>query len=142
MSLGFGSMDLYAGSNVRAVTTTGSNLTNLGFAAAGAWPAASPMHRFYLFSTAVSYACVPDAAGTGTLTRYGGYALQASQPALTTAAPLSTAASALVVNKDSACSFVRGTSQADVNAMQINLQLARAGETVTLYAQVNAPNGP
>jgi MSHA biogenesis protein MshO len=142
MNLGFGSMNLYSGANVRAVTSIGPGIQNLTYSAAGAWPAASPSRRFYLFTTAVSYVCAPNASGTGTLTRFSSYALQATQPSSAGAAPLSTATSALVLNNVSACSFTPGSSQADVNAMQVNLQLTRAGETVTLYSQVNAPNAP
>ncbi len=135
-------MNLYTGGNVRTVTSIGSGLTSLQFAAAGAWPAASPTHRFYLFTTAVSYVCVPGANGTGTITRYYGYAPQAAQPTSTGAAPLSGASQSLVLNDVSSCGFTPGSAQVDLNALQINLQLTRSGESVTLYSQVNSPNGP
>jgi MSHA biogenesis protein MshO len=43
------------------------------------YPAPSPTQRFYVVGTPVSYLCQPAAAG-GTMRRYAGYAIQASQP--------------------------------------------------------------
>src|SRR5450631_1007550 len=63
MNMGYGSMNLYTGGNVRHVTSTGTGLQSLQFTAGAAWPAASPAHRFYLFTTVVSYVCAPGANG-------------------------------------------------------------------------------
>jgi MSHA biogenesis protein MshO len=140
MNLGYGAFDLYSGSNVRTVTSIGSSLTSLQFTAGSAWPAASPGHRFYLFTSAVTYVCTPGTSGT--LVRYYGYTPQAAQPASTTAMPLSTASQSILLDDVTACSISAGTSQVDLNAMQVNLQLTRDGESVTLYSQVGTPNGP
>lgn len=142
MNLGYDPLNLYTGSNVRTVTSIGTGLHSLTFTAGTAWPAASPTHRFYLFTTAVTYVCTPNAAGTGTLTRYYGYTPQAGQPASTAAAPLSGASQSLVLDDVSACGFTLGSAQVDLNALQISLQLSRNGESVTLYSQVITPNGP
>lgn len=142
MNLGFGTTNLYSGGNVRSLTASGSNQTTISYTPAGAWPASSPSKRFYLYTTAVTWACAPNAAGTGTLTRYSGYAVQATQPSSTSSAPLSTATSGLVLNNVSACSFTPGSAQVAVNALQVALQLTNSGDTVTLYSQINAPNGP
>jgi len=142
MNLGFGNMNLYTGGNVRALSVTGNNLQTISYVAAGAWPAASPANRFYLFTTAVSYVCSPNANGTGTLTRYYGYTPTATQPNSITTAPLSTASNSLMLNDVSSCTFIPGTAQTDLNSMQINLQLSNNGESVTLYSQVITPNGP
>lgn len=142
MNLGFGNLNLYGGGNVRSLAVTGANLQAITYTPAGAWPAASPTDRFYLFTTAVTYACTPGAGGTGTLTRYYGYAPAAVQPSSTAAAPLSTASQSLLLNNVSSCAFTVGSAQVDLNALQINLQLTKGGETVTLYSQVITPNGP
>jgi len=142
MNMGFGNLNLYGGNNVRTVTSIGSGLSSLQFTAGSAWPASSPTHRFYVFTTAVSYVCTPNANGSGTITRYYGYTPQASQPTSVGAAPLSGASQSLVLNDLSACAFTPGTSQVDLNAIQVNLQLTRSGEAVTLYSQVETPNGP
>jgi len=142
MNLGFGNMNLYTGGNVRALSVTGNNLQTISYTPAGLWPAASPANRFYLFTTAVTYVCSPNASGTGTLTRYYGYTPTATQPNSVSSAPLSTASSALVINDVSTCSFTPGTAQTDLNSMQIDLQLSNNGESVTLYSQVITPNGP
>jgi len=142
MNLGYNPMNLYGGSNVRTVTSIGTGLQSLTFTAGTAWPAASPTHRFYLFTTAVTYVCVPNAAGGGTLTRYYNYSPQASQPVATNAAPLSSASQSLLLDDVSACSFTPGSAQVDLNALQVSLQLTRNGESVTLYSQLVTPNGP
>ncbi len=142
MNLGYGSFSLYGGGNVRSLSAYGSALSTIQYVPNGAWPADSPTHRFFLFGTAVTYACTPVAGGTGVIRRYAGYAVQASQPASAAAAPLSTASSSLVLDDVSACGFTLGSAQEDLNSAQISLQLSRNGETVTLYGQVNAPNSP
>jgi len=142
MNLGFGNMNLYSGGNVRALSVTGNNLQTITYTPAGAWPAASPANRFYLFTTAVSYVCSPNANGTGTLTRYYGYTPTATQPNSVTSAPLSSASNSLVLKDVSSCTFTSGAAQTDLNSMQINLQLTNNSESVTLYSQVITPNGP
>ena len=142
MNLGFGNVNLYSGGNVRALSVTGNNLQTITYTPAGAWPAASPANRFYLFTTAVSYVCSPNANGAGTLTRYYGYTPTATQPNSVTSAPLSSASNSLVLKDVSSCTFTPGTAQTDLNSMQINLQLTNNSESVTLYSQVITPNGP
>ncbi len=80
--------------------------------------------------------------GSGTLTRYSGYAIQATQPNSTSAAPLASAISSLVLDDVTACSFTPGPVSVDLNAVQMALQLTRSGETVSLYSQVHTPNNP
>jgi MSHA biogenesis protein MshO len=142
-NLGYGTSDLYAGANRRDVTTAAGSAGSIAFASTGsAWPADSPDHRFYLVTTPVTYVCAPVADGSGRLDRYSGYALQATQPASTTSAPLSTATRALVLDKVSGCSFETSAVLANANAAALTLQLTDAGETVTLYAQVYLGNTP
>lgn len=142
-NLGYGDFDLYAGGNRRNVTTAPGSASTLSFAGTGsAWPGASPDHRFYLVTTAVTYACTPAADGSGRLERYGGYALQAAQPIAINGAPLASAARSLAVDRVSGCSFAITPALANANAVALTLRLTDGGETVTLYSQVYLGNAP
>jgi MSHA biogenesis protein MshO len=142
LNLGMGNSDLYAGTNIRTITSIGPALQTITFTPTTVWPGDSPGYRFDIVNGAVTYACTPNAGGTGTLTRYAGYAIQASQPASTSTAPLSGATSSLVLDDVTACTMTPGPASVDLNAVQISLQLSRNGETVTLYSQVHTPNSP
>ena len=142
-NLGYGASDLYGGGNRRVVTTAAGSASTIAFTATGsAWPADSPDHHFYLVTTPVTYVCAPVSDGSGRITRYSGYALQAAQPASTAAAPLSTATQSLVLDKVSGCSFETSAVLANSNAVALTLQLTDSGETVTLYGQTYMENTP
>lgn len=142
-NLGIGQANLYTGTNIRNITSSGSALQTINFTATTTWPGDSPGYRFYVVNGAATYACTPGAGGTGRLVRYYGYPIQASQPASLAAAPLSTATSSLVLANVSACTFTPGAVSVDLNAVQITLQLADSnGESVTLYSQAHTPNSP
>ena len=142
LNLGYGNANLYSGTNIRSVTSIGAALQTITFTSTTAWPGDSPGYRFYIVNGAVTYACTPNASGTGTLKRYSGYAIQASQPSATSGAPLSSATSSLVLDDVTGCTFTPGPASVDLNAVQMALQLTRSGETVSLYSQVHAPNNP
>ena len=142
LNLGYGNANLYSGTNIRTVTSIGAALQTITFMSTTAWPGDSPGYRFYIVNGAVTYACTPNASGTGTLKRYSGYAIQASQPSATSSAPLSSATSSLVLDDVTGCTFTPGPASVDLNAVQMALQLTRSGETVSLYSQVHAPNNP
>jgi MSHA biogenesis protein MshO len=143
LNLGMGNSNLYSGTNLRTITSIGPALQTITFTPTTAWPGDSPGYRFSIVNGAVTYACTPDAGGTGTLTRYSGYAIQASQPSSVSAAPLSTATSSLALADVTVCSFTPGPASVDLNAVQITVQLAdRNGETVSLYSQPHTPNSP
>jgi MSHA biogenesis protein MshO len=142
LNLGYGNSNLYSGTNIRSVTSVGSALQTITFTPTTVWPGDSPGYRFYIVNGAVTYACTPSASGSGTLTRYSGYAIQATQPNSTSAAPLASATSSLVLDDVTACSFTPGPVSVDLNAVQMALQLTRSGETVSLYSQVHTPNNP
>ena len=142
LNLGYGNANLYSGTNIRGVTSIGAALQTITFMSTTAWPGDSPGYRFYIVNGAVTYACTPNASGTGTLKRYSGYAIQASQPSATSGAPLSSATSSLVLDDVTGCTFTPGPASVDLNAVQMALQLTRSGETVSLYSQVHAPNNP
>jgi len=142
-NLGTGNSNLYSGTNIRSVTNPGAALQTINFSPAGVWPGDSPGYRFQIVTTAVTYACTPNGNGTGTLTRYSGYAIQTSQPSSTSSAPLSTATSSLALNNVTGCTFTPGSVSVDLNAVQMTLQLTDSnGETVSLYSQAHTPNTP
>jgi MSHA biogenesis protein MshO len=142
-NLGHGSFDVYAGGNRRAVTTAAGAAQTIAFTATGsAFPGESPARRFYLVTTPVTFACAPASDGSGTLYRYSGYALQASQPASTTAAPLASATRHLLLDRVSGCSFESTATLANANAVAFKVQLTAGGETVTLYSQAYLSNMP
>jgi MSHA biogenesis protein MshO len=142
LNLGYGNANLYTGTNIRAATSIGSGVQTVTFTPTTVWPGDSPGYRFYIVNGAVTYACTPNASGTGTLTRYSGYAIQGAQPSSTSSSPLSGATSSLVLDDVTSCTFTPGPVSADLNAVQIALQVTRSGETVSLYSQVHAPNNP
>ena len=61
-------------------------------------------YRFQVVSTVVTYHCAPNANGTGTLTRYAGYAIEVDQP-VSTAALTGAPSAALMANQVAACDF-------------------------------------
>jgi MSHA biogenesis protein MshO len=142
LNLGYGNANLYTGTNIRALTSFGPTLQTISFTPTTVWPGDSPGYRFYIVNGALTYACTPNASGTGTLMRYSGYTIQGAQPNSTVGSPLSTATSSLVLDDISGCTFTPGSVAVDLNAIQITLQLTRNGETVSLYSQVHAPNNP
>ena len=142
LNLGYGNANLYSGTNIRSVTSIGPALQTITFTPTTVWPGDSPGYRFYIVNGAVTYACTPNASGTGTLVRYSGYAIQAAQPSSTLLAPLVGANGSLVLDDVTGCTFTPGPVSTDLNAVQIALQLTRSGETVSMYSQVHAPNNP
>jgi MSHA biogenesis protein MshO len=147
LGAGYTGYDLYAGANRRSVTTAAGSAQAISFTGTGvALGADSPDRHFYLVTTPVSYVCTPNAAGTGTLWRYSGYALQATQPAATGSAPLSGATASLMLDNVSACSFsVASAILANTNAVAVTLQLADAtqsSEVVSLYSQIYLESAP
>jgi MSHA biogenesis protein MshO len=142
LNLGYGNANLYTGTNIRALTSFGPARQTITFTPTTVWPGDSPGYRFYIVNGAVTYACTPNATGTGTLVRYSGYAIQAAQPSSIGSAPLSLATSSLVLDDVTSCTFTPGAVSVDLNAIQMTLGLTRNGETVSLYSQVHAPNNP
>jgi MSHA biogenesis protein MshO len=127
-------------------TSTSGNEDRIAFTAQ-TFRYPSPGNRFHVITGPVSYVCDPV---SGTLRRYSGYAIQASQPNSTGAAPLSTApVNALLASHVSACSF---TYQTAVVAQRDGLVTMSLGvtevdsqgknETVTLYESAHVSNVP
>lgn len=128
------------GCNRAAVTGVAGNVVTLGsypFATAPA-PLPSPSNRFQVVSTPVTYAC--DLA-TGTLTRYAGYAIQATQPV---AADLKDGA--LLARQVTGCAFSY-TVLANVQRGLVNISLSLGAANsntgvLRLVQQVQARNTP
>jgi MSHA biogenesis protein MshO len=98
------------------------------------FPRSSPYQRFFIVDEPVSY--VYNSAA-GTLIRYSGYAIAASQ----SSSP--DGPSALVARNVSACNFTYqpGTYQR-AGLVTLRLQLTEDGETVTLLHQIHVENAP
>ena len=146
-NLGLPGADAYSGESRRALTSIGNGLATLAYSVgASQFPFASPSNRFQIVATPVSYACAPGAGGSGTLRRYGGYPIQAAQPADAAAAPLAALTgrnASLVVDKVESCSFsLGGGSSARSAVVTLRLTLASGGERLTLLHQVHLDNSP
>ncbi len=132
--------NVYDRDNIAAVTSTTDNASGtdqLTYDTGGSGPAFSahsPLQRFYVLDTVVSYVCDPSA---GTLRRYADYGLQGSQPL----PPSGTGA--LVAKNISSCSFDyhAGTSTRR-GLLKMRLALTGDGETITLFGQTHVVNAP
>ncbi|WP_219136543.1 Tfp pilus assembly protein FimT/FimU [Janthinobacterium sp. UMAB-60] len=103
-------------------------------------------YRFQVVSRVVTYHCAPNANGTGTLTRYAGYAIQAAQP-VSAAAPLTGApSSALMANQVAACGFSFDTlPNLQRGLVSVSLTLGAPGGNagqITLVQQAQVNNSP
>jgi MSHA biogenesis protein MshO len=94
----------------------------------------------YLVSGPVSYVCDTSA---GTLTRYSGYTISATQ-SVTAASLLSAGAIAARIAADvGACQFTYTTGTAQRNSLvTLTTQLTRSGESVQLLHEVQLANAP
>jgi MSHA biogenesis protein MshO len=111
-------------------------------------PMPSPSNRFQVVSTPVTYYCDPLVAGmpnhTGRLMRYTGYTISASQPADTTALPLSAASSQTrLADNISACNFAMATLvNIQRGLVSLQITLTSGTESVNLMQQVHVDNAP
>jgi MSHA biogenesis protein MshO len=147
-NVGVPGADAYQASNVitpagttiaiTAGSTPNQNLVTLTPAFQFAY--GSPQKRVYLVSGPVSYLC--DTAA-GTLTRYAGYSIAATQPTSAAVLLAAGASSALVANDVSSCAFSYTAGTAQRNALAtLSLGLAQSGESVALLNEVQVPNAP
>ena len=102
-------------------------------------------YRFQVVSTVVTYHCAPDANGTGTLTRYAGYAIQVAQPE-STAALTGAPSAALMANQVAACAFSFDTlPNLQRGLVSVSLTLGAPGGNaglITLVQQAQVNNSP
>jgi MSHA biogenesis protein MshO len=136
-NLGIPGSDVYEGSNLRALQTTG-NLSLLSFSG-GKFPLESPSSRFFVVSTPVTYACDMT---NHVLLMYSGYTIQTSQPAsvsalngLATGRKLASGLTSCQVN------YVPSVLQRN-GVLTIYLGFTQDVATVTLMHQVNVVNSP
>ncbi|MBG6221270.1 MULTISPECIES: prepilin-type N-terminal cleavage/methylation domain-containing protein [unclassified Janthinobacterium] len=104
-------------------------------------------YRFQVVSTVVTYHCAPNTNGTGTLTRYAGYAIDPVQPVSAAAAPLTSASSAaLMAMQVAQCEFSFDTlPNLQRGLVRISLTLGVPGGNagqVTLVQQAQINNSP
>ena len=102
-------------------------------------------YRFQVVSTVVTYHCAPNANGTGTLTRYAGYAIQVAQPE-STAALTGAPSAALMANQVAACAFSFATlPNLQRGLVSVSLTLGAPGGNagqITLVQQAQVNNSP
>ena len=145
---GFTGADAYAaaGNNRRTVTGVSGNTVTLSPAVA--FPFESPAQRFHVVETVVTYACSPN-PGTpalGTIVRYAGYAIQATQP--DTPGELAGGSSALLAEDLSACAFTYDPNVVNMRngvvgiAMTLTQSTPTGPESVTLFQQAHVSNVP
>lgn len=127
--------------NTSAMTAGGNTVTINSFQ----FPFASPANRFQIISYPVSYVCAgvgtdANGNGTGTLTRYWNYPIQASQPTSFAAGT----PSALLAKNVSGCSFSYDAQVITQRAGLVAawLQITQSGESVSLYHEVHVSNVP
>jgi MSHA biogenesis protein MshO len=100
----------------------------------------SPNDSFYAIATPVSYVCVLPANGAGTLTRYWGYSIQATQP---DTVPIAGASSALLASNISACNFTAPpVNMTTPGVATMQLTITENGESISLYGEVSVGNVP
>jgi MSHA biogenesis protein MshO len=146
-NLGLPGADAYSGESRRALTSTGSGLSTLSYTVGGTqFPFASPSNRFQVIATPVTFLCSPlDAAGDGSLRRYGGYPIQAAQPTSASAAPLSGLSgndNALLTNNAASCTFDLSAASERNGLLTLTLTLSSGGESVVLMHQLHLDNSP
>lgn len=146
--------DAYEGDNRAAYSSVSAgNIINF---TSHQFPFDSPSHRFQVINAPVTYVCAPATSGndgSGTLTRYWGYAPQAVQPNAVNGSgqlldnlglALAGQLRALLANKVSECSF---TYDANVVAQRsglitMRLGIKEGGESVNLYEAAHVSNEP
>ena len=141
-NLGISGADAYRGDNTSPIGSIAGNNIKI---AAWRFPFASPANRFQIISYPVSYVCAgvgTDASGngTGTLTRYWNYSIQAHQP---TSFPAGTP-SALLAKNVSGCSFSYDAQVITQRAGLVSawLRITQSNESVSLYHEVHVSNVP
>lgn len=140
-NLGIPGADAYNSDTTSAISSvTGTTVRTVNFAAKQ-FPFASPSNRFHIIGAPVTYACsagLSGNSGTGTLTRYTGYAKQATQPTA-----FAGASQAMLANTLSACSI--DYTQAVINRdglLSIRMQIQQNGDFVSLTHAIQINNTP
>jgi MSHA biogenesis protein MshO len=145
-NLGTTEGDAWTGNNRRAGLSVDSVAGKLIFAPSGAFPSEPPTGRFALIRGPVSFRCEggidSQGAGTGTLRRYDGYAIQSSQPVNEAAAPLTGATMHVLATQVSACTVSYDSAMANLGLVTLRIALARGDASAALAVQVAVDNTP
>jgi MSHA biogenesis protein MshO len=147
-NIGVPGADAWQGANV--ITPAGTSITVAAGSAANEHlvtlsPAfhfafGSPARRVYLVEGPVTYLC--DTA-SGTLRRYSGYALAASERTSDAALMAAGASRALVAGDVAGCQFSYASGSAQRNALAtLGLTLTRSSETIQLLNEAQLVNTP
>ena len=139
-NLGITGANAYAGDNRTAYGSTAGAVINI---TPKLFPFASPGHRFHVIATPVTYACAPAAGGAGgTLARWQGYAIQATQPLTLPAA--GAPSSVLLATSVSNCRFIYDANVVAQRSglVTMHLGITKSGETATLYSAAHVSNQP
>ncbi|MDN2697726.1 prepilin-type N-terminal cleavage/methylation domain-containing protein [Janthinobacterium sp. SUN073] len=130
----------------QVASISGSNVTlvnNPFVAQTPSMPSLS--YRFQVVSTVVTYHCAPNANGTGTLTRYAGYVIQADQP-VSTAALSGAPSAALMAMQVADCDFSFDTlPNLQRGLVSVSLTLGAPGGNagqIRLVQQAQVNNSP
>jgi MSHA biogenesis protein MshO len=102
----------------------------------------SPTQRVFLVDGPVTYLCSPV---TGTLLRYAGYAIDASQANRDSAGELLAAGAtqSLMANQIGACAFTYTAGTAErAGLVTLQITISSQGESVSLLEQVHVDNVP
>lgn len=140
-NLGIPGADAYNGDNTVAVASvTGTTTKTVNFSSARQFPFASPAKRFHIISSPVSYVCTPSTSGTdgtGTLIRYTGYAIQATQPTSfsVTGTKLATRVASCSIDYTQAVIARDGL-------LSILITLKQQGESISLTHEIQIHNAP
>jgi MSHA biogenesis protein MshO len=134
-NMGIPGADVYNGDDYRALSTTGTNLSVLGFTGSP-FPYPSPGRRFYIVNTATLYVC--DAA-TNRLLMYTGYPVVAGLPA--SVADLAAYTPSIIAEFVGQCNFSldNGVMQHS-GVLSMTLQLTRNGASVRLFHMIDLVN--
>lgn len=134
-NMGIPGADVYNGDDYRALSTTGTNLSVLGFTGSP-FPYPSPGRRFYIVNTATLYVC--DAA-TNRLLMYTGYPVVAGLPA--SVADLAAYTPSIIAEFVGQCNFSldNGVMQ-HTGVLSMMLQITRNGASVKLFHMIDLVN--
>ena len=138
-NLGIEDADAWAGDTLATYTGAAGTVTNIVITPKQ-FLLASPGNRFQVVEGPVTYVCTPNAANPnlGTLTRVGGYAIQAVQP---TVFPGGT--QALLAQQVGACNITYQPGITERGGLvSMTLELTMDGETVRLHSNSQVSNQP
>lgn len=140
--------DAYAAAGNNRRTVTGLSGNTITVSPAVAFPFDSPAQRLHVVEGSVTYACSPN-PGTpalGTIVRYAGYTIQATQP--DTPGELAGGSSALLAQDVSGCAFTYDPNVVNMRngvvgiAVTLTQSTPTGPESVTLFQQAHVSNVP